>query len=311
MENTKEIKVFGHKSPDTDATMSAIVWAWYIKEYRNQNAKAYVLGKPNTEALFVLERWGYETPPILESVVEGDDVTIVDTNNADELFDNINDAHFISIIDHHKLTGGLRTSSPREIIIQPYASTMTVMYNVMNLQPEEFPRNIAGLMLSGILSDTLEFRSPTTTSEDEDLASRLSAYLGINITDYANEMFAAKSNIAHFTDTELVHLDSKIFDIKDKKIRISVIETTNPATVLERREGILSTLESVKQEDSLDYVMFFIVDILKEEATLLTDNKEVEEIVSKAFLDNERDGENLVLPGVVSRKKQIIPALSK
>lgn len=304
-----EIKVFGHKSPDTDATTSAIVWTWFLNTHRNQPAIAYVLGKPNTEALFVLEKWHQELPPILESVSKGDDVTIVDTNNADELFENINDAHIVSIIDHHRLTGGLETSSPREIVIQPYASTMTVMYNVMNIEPESLPKNIAGLMLSGILSDTLEFRSPTTTPEDEDLAARLAKATGVNITDYANEMFDAKSDVSHFSETELVRLDSKIFDIKEDKVRISIIETTNPQIVFERKEKILEAILEVKEEDKVDYVMFFIVDIIKEESTLLTNDAGIEEMVDKAFIDSKKEKENIVLPGVVSRKKQILPGL--
>jgi len=139
------IKVFGHASPDTDATCSAIVWSWFINEHRSRNSSAYVLGAPNTEAQFVLGRWGVETPPVLEQVVEGEDVAIVDTNNTQELFPNINETNIISIIDHHKLTGGIETSNPVEIIIQPYACTMTVMFTVMNLQVNELPEHVAGL----------------------------------------------------------------------------------------------------------------------------------------------------------------------
>ena len=304
------IKVFGHQSPDTDATCSAIVWAWFLNEHRKQEAQAYVLGNPNKEALFVLEKWGHELPPILESVSTGEDVTIVDTNNKDELFENINDAHFISIIDHHKLTGGLETSSPREIVIQPYASTMTVMYNIMNIEPEEFPKEIAGIMLSGIVSDTLEFRSPTTTQDDKELAERLAKVLGVDITEYANEMFAAKSDISDFSDDELIKLDSKVIDIKGKKLRIAVLETTNPKSVLERKEGINSSANKIKTEDGLDHVLLFVIDILNEEATFVSDDEEAKNIVSESFNSKEQDG-NLILPGIVSRKKQIIPGLSK
>lgn len=304
-----EIKVFGHQSPDTDATCAPIVWAWFLKEYRKQEARAYVLGKPNTEALFVLEKWGHELPSLLESVSSEDVVSIVDTNNVDELFENINDAHFVSIIDHHKLTGGLETSSPREIVIQPYACTMTVMYNIMNIEPVDFPREIAGLMLSGILSDTLEFRSPTTTDEDKQLAEKLAAALDVDMTQYANEMFAAKSNISEFSDAELIRLDSKIYEIKDKKMRVAVLETTDPQVVKDRREGIVGAMDAIATEDGVDHVLFFIVDILNEEATFFAQNDEVKNLVSQAF-DVFGDGD-LVLPGIVSRKKQMIPELSK
>jgi manganese-dependent inorganic pyrophosphatase len=306
----EKIKVFGHKSPDTDATMSAIVWAWFLNEHRKQDAEAFILGEPNTEALFVLKKWNIQKPSILDSVKHSDKVVIVDTNNVDELFENINDTEIISIIDHHRLTGGLKTSAPLEVVIQPYASTMTVMYNIMNIEPKDFPSEIAGLMLSGILSDTLEFRSPTTTKEDERLARSLAEALGINISSYAKEMFDAKSDVSSFSEKELVRMDSKITEIQGESIRISVLETTNPQTILERKNLLFEAIDEVCQEDHLHHVMLFIVDILNEEAILLTKNEHVKEIVSKAFSVQPNE-DMFILPGIVSRKKQIIPMLSK
>lgn len=306
----KEIKVFGHKSPDTDAVASTIVWAWFLREYRKQDAKPYILSGTNNEALFVLSKWGFDLPPVLQSVSGDDDISIVDTNNGDELFDNINDANIVSIIDHHKLTGGLKTSTPLEVVIQPFASTMTVMFNVMNIEPKDFPKNIAGLMLSGILSDTLEFRSPTTTAQDKELAEKLALVLGVDMTVYANEMFEAKSDISAFSDEELVKLDSKIFDIKGKQVRISVIETTNPQSVISRYEGIYSSMEKLKVSDNVDTVLLFVVDILNEQATLFTRDEEAKRISKEAF-GVEATGDTTILPGIVSRKKQIIPLLSK
>ncbi len=306
----KEIKVFGHQSPDTDAVASTIVWAWFLREYRKLDAKPYILSNTNNEALFVLNKWGFTLPPVLASISGDDDVSIVDTNNGDELFPNINEANIISIVDHHKLTGGLKTSSPLEVIIQPYASTMTVMFNVMNIEPTEFPREIAGLMLSGILSDTLEFRSPTTTPQDKALAQKLAGVLGVDTTAYANEMFAAKSDISEFSDDELAKLDSKVFDIKGKQMRISVVETTNPETVLVRREGVLKAMQKMKAEDAVDEVLFFVVDILKEEAAFFTDTDATKKISEEAF-GVVATGDTTVLPGIVSRKKQMIPMMSK
>lgn len=305
-----EIKVFGHKAPDTDATSSAIVWAWFLNNNRDQSAKAYVLGNPNTEAMFVLDKWGFDVPDILEEISKNDIVSIVDTNNVDELFPNINDAEIISIIDHHKLTGGLKTDSPLEVVIQPYASTMTVMYNIMNIKSADFPKEIAGLMLSGILSDTLEFRSPTTTAADEKLARELATALDVDITEYATAMFDAKSNIAEFSDTELLRMDSKIVEIGGENLRIAVLETTNPSTVLERRKSLITAIDQVCLEDHVQHVLLFVIDILKQEATLLTHNNHVKEMASKAF-EVTINEDTVVLPGIVSRKKQIIPALSR
>ena len=156
------IKVFGHKAPDTDATGSAIIWSWFL-ETKELETTPYVLGTPNTEAAFVLKRWGYDTPALLEDVNADDMVVIVDTNNPAELPEHINDATIIEIIDHHMLVGGLKTNQPINVTIEPVASTATVMANMMGEELATAPDAIKGLILSCILSDTLEFRSPTTT----------------------------------------------------------------------------------------------------------------------------------------------------
>ncbi len=304
------IKVFGHRSPDTDATASAIVWAWFLNTHREQPATPYILGNINTEAEFVLESWGATTPLILDKVDPGDTVAIVDTNNLDELFANINETEIISIVDHHKLSGNLKTNLPLELVIQPYASTMTVMYNIMNIEPEYLPRDIAGLMLSGILSDTLEFRSPTTTEDDIHLAKKLAIELDINIPEYAKKMFDAKSDISHFSGKELLTMDSKIFDVKGSQMRVSVLETTNPGLVLEKYNEIVSEIPALQEKESLDHVILFVIDILKEEATVFIHNDEVKTIVESAF-DIETTENTVTLPGIVSRKKQILPALLK
>ena len=311
MNNETTIKVFGHRSPDTDATSSAIVWAWFLNTHRQQKAQAYILGETNTETDFVLERWGFALPPLLEEISEGDRVAIVDTNNLDELFPNINDAHIVSIVDHHKLAGNLSTSHPPEIVIQPYACTMTTMYNIMNIEVDELPENIAGLMLSGILSDTLEFRSPTTTEIDIQLAKKLAVYLDIHISDYATEMFNAKSDISHILPKDLVRLDSKIYEVQGKKVRVSVIESTNPSIALEKYDDIVNAFPKVAQEDGVDDILFFVIDILNQEAHFFTHNDFARDIARNAFqVEVSENDKTVVLPGVVSRKKQIIPVIS-
>ena len=249
-------------------------------------------------------------PAILDAISANEQVAIVDTNNLDELFENINDAEIISIIDHHKLTGTLKTNLPREIVIQPYASTMTVIFNVMNLEPNELPGSIAGLMLSGIISDTLAFRSPTTTNKDKELAESLAEYLNINIDEYATEMFNAKSDIAHFSATELIRMDSKIYEVNGLTSRVSVLETTNPQMILDRYEEIVTEIPNVCKQDNIEEVYLFAIDILKEEATLLVHNENIRDHAAKSF-DIKTTEKTLRLPGIVSRKKQILPALTK
>ena len=303
------IKIFGHQAPDTDATASALIWAWYLNEIKQKPATAYVLGQPNTEAAFVLTRWGFETPEILTGVEAGEKVVIVDTNNPAELFPNISDADIRQVIDHHALAGGLTTKSPINFTIRPVAATATVMMGILPSKAiDAMPEAIKGLVLSCILSDTLEFRSPTTTPRDVSLAHKLAKELGLDIPAYAAEMFAAKSDISHFSDAELLRLDSKKFEVGGKKLRVSVLETTAPKIVMDRTASLLASMAAVAAEDGVDEVLLFVVDILNEASTLLLPNDTVKSIAAKSF-EVDASGDTILLEGVVSRKKQIIPNL--
>ncbi len=303
------IKIFGHTAPDTDATCSALIWAWYLNDIAKKPATAYVLGEPNTEAAFVLKRWGFETPEILTDLADGEKVVIVDTNNPAELPANIGNADIRQVIDHHALAGGLSTKGPVNITLRPVAATATVMYGIMR-EPalDQMPDAIKGLVLSCILSDTLEFRSPTTTPRDVSLGHRLAKDLDLDTKEYAAEMFAAKSDISHFSDAELLRLDSKVFEVSTSKFRVSVLETTSPETVMSRKASLMDSMAAVAKEDGVDQVLLFIVDILNEASTLLIPNDAVKSVAENSF-GVTVDGDTVLLPGVVSRKKQIIPNL--
>ncbi|EAQ05113.1 putative manganese-dependent inorganic pyrophosphatase [Pseudooceanicola batsensis HTCC2597] len=303
------IKVFGHKSPDTDSTGSPIIWAWYLSEVRGTPATPALLGEPNTEAAFVIEKWGFEKPEIISGLAAGEKVVIVDTNNPAELPENINDADIVQIIDHHKLTGGLETKAPIDITIKPLACTATIMHNLMGPNADKMPDRIKGAMLSCILSDTLEFRSPTTTDQDRELAETLAKELGIDLSAYASEMFEAKSDVSAFSDAELIRMDSKEYEVGGTKFRVSVLETTAPQMVLDRKDSLMASMSDVASEDGVDEVLLFVVDILNEEATLLVPNDLIKGVAEKSF-GASVPGDTVVLPGIMSRKKQIIPNLA-
>ena len=300
--------VLGHKSPDTDSTASPIVWAWYLSEVAGTEAKPVLLGEPNTEAAFMLERWNLDKPEIVLDVEEGQKVVIVDTNNPAELPASIGNADIRQIIDHHKLTGGIETKGPIDITIRPVACTATIMADLMGQAASTAPEAIKGAMLTAILSDTLEFRSPTTTDDDRVLAERLAADLGVDIPSYASEMFAAKSDVSSFSEAELLRMDSKEYEVEGTKFRVSVLETTSPAAVLDRKAALMEAMPVVAAEDGVSEVLLFVVDILREEATLLVPNDIVKRVAEASF-DASVSGDSVVLPGVMSRKKQIIPAL--
>ena len=299
--------VFGHKSPDTDSTGSPLIWEWFLN-HTDIDAKAALLGDPNTEAKFVAERWGFELPEIIADVEDDQSCVIVDTNNPAELPANINNADVLAIIDHHKLAGGLETKNPINITVRPLACTATIMHQMMGDHAKQMPQGVKGLMLSCILSDTLAFRSPTTTEIDKTLAEKLAKDLGVDIETYAGEMFAAKSDVSAFSDAELLRMDSKEYAVDGKKFRVSVLETTAPDIVLDRKASLIETMPKVAKEDKVDQVLLFVVDILKEEATMLIPNDLTKTVAEKSF-GAKVEGDSVVLPGIMSRKKQIIPAL--
>ena len=302
--------VFGHLSPDTDSTGSPIIWAWYLSQIKGIEAEAVLLGEPNTEANFVLKRWNLTKPRIISKIDKNQSVVIVDTNNPAELPAAINDADITTIIDHHKLVGGIETKNPINIRIEPLACTATIMHKMIDKDLEKAPDAIKGAMLSCILSDTLEFRSPTTTDEDRAVATALARDLGIDITLLASEMFAAKSDVSAFSDTELLLLDSKKYTVDNTNFRISVLETTAPNVILNRKANLMAAMIDVANNSDVDQVLMFVVDILNEEAIMLLPNDLTKTIAEKSFGVTVSD-DTVVLPGVMSRKKQIIPNLKK
>ena len=277
------LQIFGHKSPDTDSTGSSIVWSWYLNEVKGIAAAPKLLGEPNTEAAFVLKRWNLDKPEIIGGVDAGAPVVIVDTNNPAELPDGINDAEIQAIIDHHKLVGGLETKGPIDITIRPLACTATIMYDLMGDDTAKMPEAIKGAALSCILSDTLEFRSPTTTDHDRAVAQKLADDLGIDMAAYAADLFEAKSDVSAFSDAELLRMDSKEYEVGGKQFRVSVLETTAPKIVLDRKDSLMASMVDVAAEDGADQVLLFVVDILNEEATLLVPNDLVESVAEKSF----------------------------
>ena len=299
--------VFGHKAPDTDSTGSPLIWEWFLN-HTGMDAKAALLGTPNTEATFVAKRWGFDLPEVIADVDAGQKCVVVDTNNPAELPAGINSADVIAIIDHHLLVGGLSTKGPINITIRPLACTATIMHQMMGDHAAHMPEGIKGLMLSCIISDTLAFRSPTTTPVDQELAEALAKDLKIDIAKYADEMFAAKSDVSAFSEAELLRMDSKEYEVGGKKFRVSVLETTSPKAVLDRKDALVKAMPDVAKEDGVDQVLLFVVDILNEEATMLVPNDLTKTVAEKSF-DAKVEGDTVVLPGIMSRKKQIIPNL--
>ena len=303
------LKVNGHKGPDTDTTCSAIVYAWHLTENMGKKAEAFVLGELNKETEFVLNKFGVKKPSLLKKYEKGDELVIVDTNNAEELLDNLNEASVVEILDHHKLTGNISTEVPIPVTIEPLACTATIIWKkIKEANVSVPPKEMVGLMLSAILSDTLKFTSPTTTDEDKEAARELSKICGEDIESLSESMFEAKSDLTGMSAMDILLVDSKLFETKGKKVRYSVLETTNPEKALEMQKEIEEASNKLKEEESLDYLFFFVIDILNSDCVLLVTKDEERKVAAKAF-DKKFEEKLLKLPGIVSRKKQIIPSI--
>jgi manganese-dependent inorganic pyrophosphatase len=216
------IKVFGHKIPDTDTVCSAMVREWDLKQ-QGVAAQAYRLGELNKETAYVLDSLSLESPPLLtEPLTDSTVVSIVDTNNPAELPENVETAVVHSIIDHHKMAG-LTTAEPLEIDMRPLCSAGSILYARMKTAGVTPTPAIAGLMLSCILSDSLEFRSPTTTDVDREYASELQTLSGLDSSAHAAAMFKAKADIEDLTAADVVLSDSKVFEVQVCVIMFSMV----------------------------------------------------------------------------------------
>jgi len=213
-----------------------------------------------------------------------------------------------SIVDHHKLCG-ISTESPIEVDIRPLCSAGSVIYERLNTAGIKPTPQIAGLILSCILSDSLEFRSPTTTEADKEYAKTLGEIAGVNVHELAMGMFEAKADISHLSPLEIVNMDSKVFNIGSKKLRVSVVETTAPDRALSQESAIVEACAEACSQEELDDCLMFVVDIINESATVLETTPTAVDIVTAAWPDASFSEGRAVLPGVLSRKKQIVPAL--
>lgn len=292
--------VFGHKNPDTDSICSCLVMA-NLKKQLGVDAQACCLGEVRKEAEFVLNYFGVEPPKRIDSVNEGDMCCLVDHNEYGQSVDGLDKATIVEIVDHHKL-GGITTSTPLSVTLKPVGCTNTILYNMYLENKVEITKPIAGLMLSAILSDTLIFRSPTTTEKDVEAAKALAEICGVDCETYGMEMFKAGTSLDGYSVEEIVNMDFKAFDMGGKNVGIGQVMTLDIDSVMSKKDEFLNYI------NSSDYDMLFlaITDIIKEGSYLLY--KSPDQVIKGAF--NVEPSQGVFVEGLVSRKKQLVPNLT-
>ena len=296
--------IIGHKNPDTDSVCSAIAYANFLN-LQNEEARAFALGELNKETQFVLEKFGIDFPEVVSELPAQSEVILLDHNEKGQAIDNLEELELVEIIDHHKVD--IQTEKPISICVKPLGSSCSIIAEKYFAEGVELDNKIAGILMAGIISDTLFFRSPTTTETDKILVEKLNEIVRIeDLEKLSLEMFNAKSDLGDISVEELIKLDYKTFDFKDGKYGIGVMETTNVDYGLNRREEIFAKLAEIKEKDDLKAVYFTIVDILNEKSYTLYSDDEAKELFVKLFKAEDRDG-ILFVDKLVSRKKQIVP----
>ena len=293
--------VFGHKSPDTDSICSAVSLA-YLKNQLGVEAKAYALEEPRKEAKFVLDYFKVDVPEVLPAgAIKGQDVVLVDHNEVAQTADDISEANLVEVIDHHKI-GCLSTDLPISVRIMPVGCTCTIIYNLYKENNVEIPYEIAGLLLSAILSDTLIFKSPTTTEKDKEAALALAEIANVDYEKYGMEMFKAGTSLEGFSIEEIVNMDFKEFDMSGKRVGIGQVMTLDIDAVLSKKEEFLAYINATE----FDMLVLAVTDIINEGSYLIY--KGEDKVISEAFGVDASQG--VFAEGVVSRKKQLVPKLT-
>lgn len=303
-----KIVIVGHKNPDTDSIISAICAQEFFTKVLGKESKAYRAGGINNETKFILEKFGVETPELISTIAEDDSVVLVDHNETSQVFDGLNYANVDCIIDHHKLS--INTEKPIVCRMEPIGSTSSLIAKMFFEKNAEVSESLASLLLAGILSDTLNLMSPTTTEEDKELVAKLNAIAKLDIEEFVGEMFKAKSSLEGISIDELISLDYKVFEMGAHKVGIASWETTGPESVNAKKAEIMQALVAKKSSENLEHMFFMVVDILKQNCQLYLIGEQEKELAEKVFGGVIEDG-MMFLPGVASRKKQIVPQLTE
>jgi manganese-dependent inorganic pyrophosphatase len=304
----EKVLIFGHKNPDTDTICSAIAYA-ELKTKLGMNVEPVRLGKVNSETQYALDFFSVDAPRLVETVAnEVKTVILVDHNERQQSATDIDQVRVAEVIDHHRIAN-FETSGPLYYRAEPVGCTATILNKLYKENGIAIRKEIAGLMISAIISDTLLFKSPTCTDEDVAAVRELAEIAGVDPETYGLDMLKAGADLSTKTINELVTLDAKEFQMGNAKVEIAQVNTVDTNEVFARQGELEEALSKIIDEKSLDLFVFVVTDILNSDSVALAlgrSTQAVEKAYNLQLVDNKA-----VLKGVVSRKKQIVPLLTE
>ncbi len=304
----EKLLVFGHQNPDTDAITSAISFTHYLNEI-GVAAEAVALGEVSEETAFALKHFNTEAPRVIKTASnETKAVALVDHNEFQQSVSDISNVEVKYVVDHHRITN-FETANPLFYRAEPVGCTNTIIYKLFKEKDITIPAEIAGLMASAIISDTLLFKSPTCTDEDKQVAVALAELAGIDLETYGLDMLKAGTNLESKTHDELLDMDAKSFPMGDKTVRIGQVNTVDIRDVLSQKEELTALMEARNAAENYDLFVLMITNIIDSDSTMLVVGNGSDK--AETAFEVKLSDQTAFLPGVVSRKKQIVPQLTE
>lgn len=305
-----KILVFGHQNPDSDAIGSSVAFAYLAKEAWGLDTEAVALGTPNEETAYVLDYFGVQAPRVVESAkAEGvETVILTDHNEFQQSISDIKDVTVYGVVDHHRVAN-FETANPLYMRLEPVGSASSIVYRMFKENGVSVPKELAGLLLSGLISDTLLLKSPTTHASDIPVAKELAELAGVNLEEYGLEMLRAGTNLSSKTAAELIDIDAKTFELNGEAVRVAQVNTVDINDILARQEEIeVAIQEAIVTEGYSDFVLM-ITDIVNSNSEILALGSNMAKV--EAAFEFTLENNHAFLAGAVSRKKQVVPQLTE
>lgn len=305
-----KILVFGHQNPDTDAIASSYGFDYLSQKAFGLDTEVVALGTPNEETAFALDYFGVEAPRVVESAkAEGaEQVILTDHNEFQQSIADIREVEVYGVVDHHRVAN-FETANPLYMRVEPVGSASSIVYRMFKENGIDVPKAIAGMLLSGLISDTLLLKSPTTHVSDHRVAEELAELAEVNLETYGMSLLKAGANLASKSEAELIDIDAKTFELNGNAVRVAQVNTVDISEVLERQEAIEAAIKDAMAAEGYSDFVLMVTDIVNSNSEILAIGANMDKV--EAAFNFTLENNHAFLAGAVSRKKQVVPQLTE